>query len=83
MLMQSNLPSSTWGHIILHTAALIQYHHSVFNAILSHTLALGTTPNISHLRTFGCQVLMPIMVPKQSKHGPERKKGIYVGLIPI
>jgi hypothetical protein len=79
MLMHSNLPPSRWGHTILHVAALIPYRPFAFNATSPHTLALGTTSNISHLRTFGYQVLVPIMGPKQSKHGPRRRKGIYVG----
>jgi hypothetical protein len=79
MLMQSNLPPSAWSHAILHAAGLIQYCPFAFNAISPHTLALGMTLNISHLRTFGCQVLVPIMGSKPSKHSPQRRKGIYIG----
>lgn len=70
LLMQTNLPTSAWGHAILHAAALLRYCPSAFNTSTPHQLAFGNTPDISHLRTFGCQVLVPIMGPKWTKMGP-------------
>ena len=40
---------------------------------------LGYEPDISHLRTFGCAVQVPIAPPKRTKMGPKRRLGIYVG----
>lgn len=36
-------------------------------------------PHISHLRIFGCLVLVPILGPKRSKMGPQRRHDIYIG----
>lgn len=79
ILMQTNLPATAWGHAILHAATLLHYRPSAFNASSPHQLAYGTPPNISHLRTFGCQVLVPILGPKRNKMGPQRQTGIYIG----
>jgi hypothetical protein len=63
----------------LHAAALI-----LIRAISYHTsspleLVYGKAPNISHLRTFGCVVYVPIAPPKHTKMGPQRRLGIYIG----
>lgn len=79
LIMQSKLPTSAWGHAILHSSALLKYRPSAFNSNSPHQLAFGNPPNLSHLRIFGCQVLVPILGPKRSKLGPQRQKGIYVG----
>ena len=36
-------------------------------------------PDISHLRTFGCAVQVPIAPPQTTKMDPQRRLGIYVG----
>ncbi|CAM6123707.1 unnamed protein product [Calypogeia fissa] len=78
--MQCQLPPSTWGHAVTHAATLLQFRPSLFNSTSPYHLALGTAPNLSHLRTFGCEVLVPIMGPTRTKLGPQRHKGIYIGL---
>ena len=40
---------------------------------------IGLQPNISHLRTFGCAVYVPIAPPQRTKMGSQRRSGIYVG----
>jgi hypothetical protein len=42
---------------------------------------LGYPPDVSHLRTFGCAVYVPIPPPNRSKMGPQRRLGIYIGFI--
>ena len=42
-------------------------------------LVFGHEPNISHLRTFGCAVQVPIAPPQTTKMDPQRRLGIYVG----
>ena len=42
-------------------------------------MVLGYEPDISHLRTFGCAVQVPIAPPKRTKMGPQHRLGIYVG----
>lgn len=79
ILMQMNLPTSAWGHAVLHAAALLNYRPSAFNSTSPHKLAFGTQPGVAHLRTFGCKVMVPILGPKQTKMGPQRQEGIYIG----
>jgi hypothetical protein len=79
MLMLTQLPVTAWGHAVLHPASLLKYCPSTFNALSPHYLAFGIQPEVSHLRTFGCQVLVPIMGPKRTKMGPQRQKRIYIG----
>jgi hypothetical protein len=79
MLMMSQPPTLAWGHVVLHAASLLKYRPSAFNQQTPHHLACGLPPNISHLRTFGCQVLVSILGPKRTQMGPQRRKGIYIG----
>jgi hypothetical protein len=79
MLMQANFPASAWGHAVLHATALLKYRPSAFNDSSPHHLVFATRPNVSHVRVFGCQVLVPILGPKQSKMGPQRQQGIHIG----
>jgi hypothetical protein len=77
--MKSNLPTSAWGHAILHATALIRIRPTSYHASSPLQLVHGKEPNISHLRTFGCPVYVPIAPPKRTKMGPQRRLGIYVG----
>lgn len=79
LLLQSSLSATTWGHEVLHAASLLLYRPSTFNSITPYHLAFGNSPDISHLRIFDCQVLIPILGPKRMKLGLQRCKGIYVG----
>src|SRR5450759_736159 len=79
LLMNSNLPLSAWGHAVLHATTLIKYRPSAYNTKTPYHLAFGLPPDLSHLRIFGCQVMVPILGPKRTKIGPQRRAGIYVG----
>ena len=79
LLLDSRLPTSCWGHAVLHAAALIQYRPSAYNSASPHQLARGQQPVVSHLRKFGCAVYVSISPPQRTSMGPHRKMGIYVG----
>lgn len=79
LLMQTQLPTSAWGHAVLYSASLLKYRPSAYNILTPHHLAFGVDSNISHFCTFGCQVLVPIMGPKRTKMGPKKQKGTYIG----
>ena len=57
------------GHAILHAATLIRLRPSGSQTFSPMQLAMGTQPNISHLRTFGCAVYVPIAPPQRTKMG--------------
>jgi hypothetical protein len=79
LLQNCNLPTSCYGHAILHAADLIQLRPTAYHAVSPLQLVRGNMPNISHLRKFECDVYAPISLPKRTSMGPHRKLGIYVG----
>ena len=79
LLMKSKLPSSAWGHAILHAAALIRLRPSASHKYSPLQLVSGKEPSLSHLKIFGCGVYVPIAPPQRTKMGPQRRLGIYVG----
>ena len=79
LIMRSKLPTSVWGHAILHAEALIRIRPSAYHRYSPLQLAFGKEPNISHLKIFGCAVYIPIAPPQRTKMGPQRRLGIYIG----
>jgi hypothetical protein len=79
LLQDCNLPTSCWGHAVLHAAELVQLRPTTYHITSSFQLVCGNQPSISHLRKFGCVVQTPISPPKQTSMCPHRKLGIYVG----
>ena len=79
LLMRTKLPTSAWGHAILHAAALIRIRPTNYHEFSHLQLVFGREPNISHLRIFGCAVYVSITPPQRTKMGPQRRLGIYVG----
>ena len=77
--MKTKLPASTWGHAIMHVASLIRIRPTSYHEYSPSQLVLGTQPNISHLRIFGCAIYVPIAPTQHTKMGPQRRIGIYVG----
>ena len=77
--MRSSLPSSTWGHAILHAAALIRLRPTAYHKYFPLQLVSGREPNLSHLKVFGCAVYVPISPPQRTKMGPQRRLRIYIG----
>ena len=79
LLMNCSLPTSCWGHAVLHAADLIQLRPTAYHESSPMQLVRGDLPSISHLRKFGCVVYIPISPPRRTVMGPHRKLGIYVG----
>ena len=81
LLQSCNLPTSCWGHAVLHAGDLIQLRPTAYHTASPLQLVRGDPPSISHLRKFGCVVYVPISPPKRTSMGPHRKMGIYVGYL--
>jgi hypothetical protein len=81
LLQNCKLPTSCWGHAMLHAAALIQLRPTAYHDTSPLQLVRGKEPSISHLRIFGCAVYVPIPPPQRTAMGPHRKLGIYVGYV--
>jgi hypothetical protein len=65
MLMQSNLPTISQEHAVMHVDSLLKYTPFAFDFNTPHHLAFGITFGISHLQAFGCQVMVLILGPKR------------------
>ena len=70
LLMKTKLPTSTWGHAVMHATSLIRIRSTSYHEYSSSQLVLSKQPNISHLRVFGCVVHVPIVPPQHTKMGP-------------
>jgi hypothetical protein len=79
LLMNCQLPTSCWGHAVLHAADLIQLRRTAYHDTSPLHLVCGNPPSISHLLKFGCAVYVPISPPKRTSTGLHRKMGIYIG----
>ena len=78
LLQNCKLPTSCWGHAVLHVVALIQLRPTAYHDTSPLQLVRGKEPSISHLRIFGCAVYVPIPPPQRTSMGPHQKLGIYV-----
>ncbi|KAK9157593.1 hypothetical protein Scep_004167 [Stephania cephalantha] len=78
LIMRTKLPTSVWGHAVLHAASIICYRLTSYHEHSPVQLVIGQQPNISHLKIFGCAVYVPIPLPNRTKMGPQQKLGIYV-----
>jgi hypothetical protein len=79
LLHNYNLTISCWGHVVLHTADLIQLRPTTYHSTSPLYLVCDNAPSISHMRKFGCTVYAPIQPPKRTSMGSHRKLEIYVG----
>ncbi|XP_074369756.1 uncharacterized protein LOC141711251 [Apium graveolens] len=75
LLLKAKLPTSIWGHAILHAANIIRIRPTSYNQHSPLQLVLGQVPNISHFKIFGSAVYVPIAPPQRSKMGAQRRVG--------
>jgi hypothetical protein len=69
LLQNCNLPTSCWGHAILHAGDLIQLRPTAYHTTSPLQLVRDDPPSISHMRIFGCVVYVPISPPKRTSMG--------------
>ena len=79
LLFHAHLPAILWGHAVLHAAVLLRLRPTLLLTQTPLEVASGVTPHIAHLRTFGCEVWVPVPEPKQRTITPHRIRGIYLG----
>ena len=60
LLQNCNLPTTCWGHAVIHAADLIQLRPTAYLSASLLQLVHGDPPSISHLRKVGCAVYIPI-----------------------
>jgi hypothetical protein len=79
LLQSCNLPTSCWGHAVLHAADRVQLCLTTYHTTFPLQHVRLDQPSISQLWKFSCAVYTPISPPKRTSMGPHRKLGIYVG----
>jgi hypothetical protein len=79
LLQNCRVPTSCWGHVVLHVAALTQLRPTAYHESSPLQLVREKEPSMSHLCIFGSTVYVPIPPPQRTSIGPQRKLGIYVG----
>jgi hypothetical protein len=79
LLLHAKLPSHLWGHAVLHATALLRLRPTLLNVQTPYELVAGRPPDVSHMRTFGCQVWVPVTEPRRHTIGTHRQEGIYIG----
>jgi hypothetical protein len=70
ILMNCKLPTTCWGHAVLHAADLIQLRPTAYHTNSPLELVCGNPPSISHLRKFGCATYVSISPPQRTSMGP-------------
>ena len=79
LLLHAKLPATLWGHDILHAAMLLRLRPTLLNPITSQELLTGCTPNVSHLRIFGCRVWVPRPEPLRQTISVHKEESVYIG----
>ena len=79
VLFHANLSPTLWGHAMLHAPVLLRLRPTLLHTQTPLGFSSGRTPNIAHLRTFGCEVWVPVLDPKQHTMTPHRIQRIYLG----
>ena len=69
--MKTKLPTSAWGHAIMHVAGLVSIRPTTYHEYSPSQLVLGKQPKIYHLQIFGCAVYVPITPTQCTKMGPQ------------
>ena len=78
LLQDCNLPTTCWGHAVLHTADLIPLRPTAYHLASPLQFVHGDPPSISHLQKFSCAIYVPISPPNRTSMGPHRKLRVYV-----
>ena len=79
LLLQAQLPSSMWGHVVLHSTTLLKLRPTLLNVQTPTELQSGCIPDMSYIWVFDCQVWVHVPEPKRHTVGPHREEGIYIG----
>ena len=77
--LQSNVPIKYWGHCVKTAVYLInKIPSAVLNGKSPHEMLYGITPQLTHLRVFGCLFFTSVL-PRSDKFAARSKKGVLLG----
>ena len=78
LLMRTNLPTTAWGHAILHAASLVRLRPTSYHKYSPLQLVNGQEPDISHLKILWvCCLCSNIPSPTNKNGTPKKIRGIY------
>lgn len=82
MLHDMKLPSSLWGFAV-DTANYTRNRSPTSHGDKTpHELFVGTKPNVSHMKVFGCRAFVHLDKSKRGKFDSVSVEGIFVGYLP-
>jgi len=67
--MKMKLPTTVWGHAMLHVEALIRLRPTNYNKYSLSQLVFDHESNIAHLRIFDCVIYVSIAPPQRINKG--------------
>jgi hypothetical protein len=70
MLMNCKLPSSCWGHAVLHAVDFIQLQPIAYHTTFPIQMVRINPPGVFHLRKFECCVYISISPPQRTAMSP-------------
>ncbi len=79
LLLNSKLPTELWAEAVMYASHLhnVVLHKSI--QCTPHQLFIGTVPDVSHLRVFGCLVYYKVPDELRKKLDPKSLHGFYLG----
>jgi hypothetical protein len=82
LLYTSGLPATTFWHHAIEHRAYLQNQMALPGRCTPHEMATGKQPDLTYLRTFGCEVMAYVERTKRSKCEPKAERCINLGQSP-
>ena len=81
MMLAANVPHNLWSYAIQHAIYLLDRlpTKATHMATTAFVETYGYIPDISHLRTFGCDAFAYIQEGQRTSFGPRAEKGLMLG----
>jgi hypothetical protein len=79
LLLQAKFPDYMWAEAMQLACHLRNLEYRVKTQATPHFMFLGTVPDVSALRVFGCQVYYRVPEELRKKLDPRSKPGFYLG----
>jgi Reverse transcriptase (RNA-dependent DNA polymerase)/gag-polypeptide of LTR copia-type/Integrase core domain/GAG-pre-integrase domain len=79
LLLQSKFPSYMWAEAMQHACYLLNIEYRKKIQTTPHHRFLGSVPDVSHLRVFGCLVYYRVPEELRNKLDPRARPAFYLG----
>jgi hypothetical protein len=82
LLYISGLPATNFWHHAIEHRAYLQNQMALPGRCTPHEMTTGKQPDLTYLRTFGCEVMAYVERTKRSKFEPKAERCINLGQSP-